>query len=81
MKAFFTVRNLDSMLDTTRASSSNPFLDQSDDVLPQPHNQVHCKNSFGEIRIIYICNKGPFAVRNKCDLDSGIKTKTSNLGL
>ena len=34
-----------------------------------------------KFRIIYLYQEGPHAVRNKADLDSGIKTKTSNLAL
>ena len=33
------------------------------------------------IRFIYLYKEGPHTVRNKDDLDSGIKTRTSNLAL
>ena len=34
-----------------------------------------------QIRNIYLYKEGPHSVRNKGDLDSGIKTKTQNLAL
>ena len=40
-------------------------------------SSMYCKNSFD----IYLYKEGPYTVRNKGDLDSDIKTKTSNLAL
>ena len=38
---------------------------------------MYCKNSFD----IYPYKEGPYTIRNKGDLDSDIKAKTSNLAL
>ena len=43
--------------------------------------ETHCKNSLGITRIIYLYKEGHHTVRNKDDLDTGIKTKTSSLAL
>ena len=44
---------------------------------------MHCKNSFGinsnDLSLVY--KKDHHSVRNKGDLDSGMKTKSSNLAL
>ena len=42
---------------------------------------IHCKNSFGINSIIYLYKEDHYTVQNKSDLDSGSKTKTSNLAL
>ena len=39
------------------------------------------KTALVQIQIIYCYKEGPHTVRNKGDLDSVIKTKTSNLAL
>ena len=39
------------------------------------------ERAFVQIEIIYLYKEGPHIVRNKGDLDSGMKTKTVNLTL
>ena len=44
-------------------------------------NEYTVKTDLVKIRIIYLYKEGHHTVRNKGDLDSGIKTKTSNLAI
>ena len=42
---------------------------------------VHCKNSFGINSNYPLYKEGHHTVRNKGELDSGVKTKTSKFAL